>query len=373
MQGSSKKAIPVFFFIRSKVISSYKTNIYVQMPASYTPPFSITDEMINRISSISRAAGRLESGKVFEKNPHLRRSNRIHSIHSSLTIEGSRLTLSEVTDIINGKPVAGEEREIRAVKNAVRAYNRIDEVNPYSLSDLLSMHKTMMDGLVNHPGEFRYGGAGVFRGNACIHMAPPAMFVHSQVEDLLVWCKEASVHPLIKSSVFHFEFEFIHPFEDGNGRMGRLWQTVMLAHWDPVFAWLPIESVILSRQDEYYNALNLCGKSGNSTAFIEFMLKAIDDELLLREDLGVPGDTVNDTANDTVNVRAVLTEADLSVAERAVLACIESDASVTILKMAERTGYSRPTVTRALGSLKEKGWIVRVGSDKKGLWKSLRG
>ena len=329
------------------------------MPAQ-TPPYTITDTIINKISSISRLLGKLTAENTLNKKPYLRKANRIQSIHSSLAIENNTLTLSQVTDIINGKAVIGPYNEILEVKNAGKAYDLLETLNPYNEADLLTAHKTLMDGLTPNAGEFRACGVGVFSGETCIHLAPPAQFVPSQIQNLLNWAKETPVHPLIKSSVFHFELEFIHPFTDGNGRIGRLWQTLLLSEWDKTFAWIPIETLILGKQNEYYEALSISGKSGTSTPFIEFMLETIDEALLSKQN-NSQDDTINDIINDTINDT-----------ENTILHLIQKNPKITITELCDKTGKSRPTVTRAISSLKKQNLIERIGANKNGHWEILR-
>jgi len=216
-------------------------------------------------------------------NPRLRRDSRIRTIHGTLAIENNTLSLSQVTDVINGKRVLGAPEEIREVKNAYEAYERLLSFDPYSIDDLLKGHAILMDGLVKETGRFRSGGVGVFKGSQVIHMAPPADIVPEHIGNLMAWVKHTDVHPLIKSCVFHYEFEFIHPFADGNGRMGRMWNTLLLYRWKPVFAWIPVEAIIRERQSEYYEALSAADQAADATPFIEFLLQAILDTLVLIE------------------------------------------------------------------------------------------
>lgn len=244
----------------------------------YKPPFTITNEILSYVSSISEKIGRITATGNLESRPHLRKNNRIKSIHSSLKIEANSLSLGQVRDVINGKVVLGEQKEIQEVKNAYAAYEKFTEINPYSIKDLKKFHGIMTKYVVEESGEFRRGEEGVFNGNQCIFMAPPARFVPQLMDNLFEWMKEAenTVHPLILSSVFHYEFVFIHPFADGNGRMARLWHTAILSRWKPIFEYIPIESQIEKFQDEYYNAIAKCHVDGASTIFIEFMLSQID-------------------------------------------------------------------------------------------------
>ena len=244
----------------------------------YTPPFKITNEILLYVSSISEKIGRITAVSNLEAKPQLRKNNRIKSIHSSLKIEANSLSLGQVRDVINGRTVLGEQKEIQEVKNAYAAYERLSEINPYRIHDLKEFHSIMTKYVVEESGDFRRGEEGVFNGDQCILMAPPAQFVPQLMDDLFRWMKKAqnSVHPLILSSVFHYEFVFIHPFSDGNGRMARLWHTAILSKWKPIFEYIPIESQIEKFQDEYYDAIAKCHVDGASTIFIEFMLSQID-------------------------------------------------------------------------------------------------
>lgn len=244
----------------------------------YQPPFTITNQMLSYVSSISEKIGRISAINSLEAKPHLRKNNKIKSIHASLKIEANSLTLGQVRDVINGKVVLGEQKEIREVKNAYCAYERLSEIDPYNLQQLKQFHGVMTQYLEEKSGQFRTGEEGVFDGDRCIFMAPPARLVPQLMEELFDWMNEAkdSVHPLILSSVFHYEFVFIHPFSDGNGRMARLWHTAILSKWKRVFEYIPIESQVEKFQEEYYKAISRCHVEGESTFFIEFMLSQID-------------------------------------------------------------------------------------------------
>ena len=244
----------------------------------YKPPFTITNKILSYVSSISEKIGRITAISSLEAKPHLRRNNRIKSIHSSLKIEANSLTLGQVRDVINGRTVLGEQKEIQEVKNAYAAYEHLSEIDPYNIQHLKQFHGIMTKYLVEASGKFRLGEEGVFNGEECIFMAPPARFVAQLMDELFTWMKAAQgeVHPLILSSVFHYEFVFVHPFSDGNGRMARLWHTAILSKWKPVFEYIPIESQIEKFQDDYYEAISRCHAAGESTIFIEFMLSQID-------------------------------------------------------------------------------------------------
>jgi Fic family protein len=245
------------------------------MPPSYTPPYTITSAALSAVAEIAGLLGRLDATSGLGKAPMLRRENRIRSIHSSLAIENNTLTLEQVTAVIAGKRVLGPPREVQEVKNAFDAYEAMETWNPSASKDLLAAHRILMHGLVDGAGCFRTGSVGIAQGKQIVHLAPPAASVHGLMKDLLGWLRRTDAHPLVASCVFHYELEFIHPFTDGNGRIGRLWQTLILSRWNPLFAFLPVETVIRDRQADYYKVLATCDKAGNSTAFIEFLLAAI--------------------------------------------------------------------------------------------------
>ena len=244
----------------------------------YVPPFSINNQMLTLVAQIAEKIGRISNYRSFEAKPHLRRNNRIRSIHSSLAIEANSLSLDEVKSVISGKTVIGPQKEIQEVKNAYQAYDMLGSFDPYSLDDLKKLHSIMTHLTVQESGVFRSHNEGVFHGDRCIFMAPPPQFVQDQMRSLFDWMKRSrnEVHPLILSSVFHYEFVFIHPFADGNGRMARLWQTALLTEWNPIFQYLPLESRIHEFQDGYYDAIAMCHSAGNSDAFITFMLDKIN-------------------------------------------------------------------------------------------------
>ena len=242
----------------------------------YVPPFTITEEMLELTAEISEALGKLSSVSDLERLPRLRRVNRIRSIQSSLAIENNTLSLEQVTDVIEGKRVLGPQDDILAVKNAFAVYQMLPDLDAFSLDDLKRAHGVMMNGLVVRAGEFRSSSVGVFNEKGkVIHVAPPHEMVYALMEQLFDWLKSSKTQMLIRSSVFHYEFEFIHPFTDGNGRTGRLWQTALLASWKPVFAWIPIESIIKNHQEEYYRAIGASTAEGSSNRFIVFMLGII--------------------------------------------------------------------------------------------------
>jgi len=242
---------------------------------AYKPPYTISTKMVDYVSSIMKLIGQLSSGSGLDNKPKLRRKNKINSIYSSLAIENNQLSKDQVKDIINGKLVIGPKRDILEVQNAIKCYDDILDIDPYSIDDLLKYHNIMMESLVDDSGKFRLRQEGVFDCDNVIFIAPPHNLVPELISNLFEYINDYKENMLIKSCVFHYEFEFIHPFSDGNGRMGRLFQTCLLSSKEEIFAYLPIESIIKERQQEYYYAIAKCNKAGNSNIFIEFMLDAI--------------------------------------------------------------------------------------------------
>jgi Fic family protein len=246
---------------------------------TYKPPFTISERIVNLVADIMELVTRITINDIEGINPKLRRDNRIKTIQASLAIENNSLSIDQVTAIINGKRVLGPGQDIREVQNAYEAYELLLELNPYKAKSLLQAHELLMRDLTKEVGKFRSGGVGIFAGEKLIHMAPPAHLVPEQIDQLITWVSTTDIHPLIKSCVFHYEFEFIHPFADGNGRMGRMWQTLILYRWKKIFGWLPVETLIKERQDEYYRVLGECDKKADSKLFIEFLLEALQDSL----------------------------------------------------------------------------------------------
>ena len=296
----------------------------------YKPPFEITNEILTYVSSISEKVGKISAISKLESKPHLRKINRIKSIHSSLKIEANSLTISQVRDVINGKTVLGEQKEIQEVKNAYMAYENLSEINPYSVESLKEFHGIMTKYLVDEAGQFRKGEEGVFNGDVCIFVAPPARFVPDLMAELFDWMEKnhKTVHPLILSAVFHYEFVFIHPFADGNGRMARLWHTALLSAWKPVFEYITIESQIEKFQNEYYEAIAKCHTEGASTSFIVFMLEQIDKIL----------DDVSEQANQNVD--------QLSEYVKRLMDVMEYDVPYTTLTLMNELGLKSRTSFR---------------------------
>lgn len=262
------------------------------------PPYEITSEILKLTSSISEKIGEIKSAKLIKPPTELRKRNRIKSIQSSLEIEGNTLTVEQITDIINNKRVLAPEKDIIEVRNAIELYSKLSELDAHDLDSLCRAHGILMNTLIENAGQFRRSSVGIMKGTNIAHIAPPGDIVYPLMKDLFDYLKNDTDILLIKSCVFHYELEFIHPFVDGNGRMGRLWQTVILKNYSPVFEFLPIESLIKERQQDYYDILGQSDKQGNSTAFIEFMLKIIN--LALEDLLRTQNQTL--TGSDRIDI-----------------------------------------------------------------------
>ena len=297
-------------------------------------------------------------------SPMLRKANRIKTIHSSLAIEHNTLSLKQVTAIVDGKHVLGAPNEIQEVKNALQAYQLMTQLDAYKEKDLLKAHKLMMQALVDKSGCYRTAGVGVFDGDQCIHMAPPAERVPQLMHDLFEWVKKTDVHPLVSSCVFHYEFEFIHPFIDGNGRMGRYWQTMLLARWKGIFAWIPVETIVKEHQQDYYDVIAKCDAAGNSTAFIEFMLRCLLDAM---NQIEAEPEEVHDKLHDKLHDKFP----QLSEKAFEVLGIIKNNPTYNAEKIGEQVLLSQRQVKTYINALKQAGLIVRVGSNKTGYWQVI--
>ena len=315
--------------------------------------FTINDKILTLVSEISVLVGRVRKDFLPPFQLELRRKNRIRSIHSSLAIEGNTLSLKNVTDIIDGKKIVGNRREIQEVKGALAAYDLIDSLNPCSIEDLLKVHGILMWALVDNPGEFRDCGVGVFKGPIPVHIAPEAEDVPKLMNELMKWSEETDCHPLIKGCVFHCRFENIHPFKDGNGRMGRLWHSLILSKWNSIFSHLPIETWVQLNQQQYYDVLNK-SNDGDMTEFILYMLEIIKMAM-----------------DEFVDESEYAVELDLSERERIILKFISKNPKITIAILAETMKLSDRTIKRHISSLVDKNVIRRVGSDKAGQWEII--
>ena len=319
----------------------------------YKPPFTVSAKAINLIAQISSQLERYAIRMEQEDTLRLRRANRIKTIHSSLAIEGNTLSEGEVQAVLEGKKVVAPLKEIQEVKNAIKTYELYPKLNPFSIQDLLLAHGTMMSGLVDEAGMFRKGGVGVFDGDKPIHIAPPADRVRDLMSDLFGWLENADDHLLIRSCVFHYEFEFIHPFADGNGRIGRLWQSLILGRLNPIFEHLPVENMVYSNQKAYYHGINRSSDLGDSGPFIDFMLEEILNALI-----GHQGKTNAGIAD----------EKGLNYQQQRVLGYLRADRHTTAAKIAADLYMSARQIERMLADMKAKGIIRRIGANRNGYW-----
>ena len=323
---------------------------------SKQPPFQITNQIIDDVASISELVGRLSAHDHLSANPNLRRSNRIRTIYGSLAIEQNALSLEQVTAVLNGKHVLAPPKDIAEVKNAYEIYDRMDELDPYSADDLLTAHGILMRGLVEEAGMFRTRPVGVAdQAGRVLHFGTLPQYVPSLVMELLDWTAHSDLHMLIRSCVFHYELELIHPFADGNGRIGRLWHTLLLSKLNPAFAWLPVESIIHDRQQEYYAAINASKDAGESTAFITFMLSAIRASLM---DALCMSDALIDEKQDKTATRWQLIESFLQTHEYIMNADVRRlcgvSSSTANRILAKETGAGRLARVRVNGHWKYK-------------------
>ncbi|WP_142430566.1 Fic family protein [Enterococcus faecalis] len=327
----------------------------------YQPPFSITPTVLNLVVEIGELLGHW-SAKRGQTSPLLRKENRIRTIQASLAIEHNSLSMEQVTALLEGKRVLAPAKDIQEVRNAIRAYELMPGWHKANISDLLAAHKTLMIGLMDSPGVLRRGNVGIYRGTQVVHMAPPATQVPRLIADLLSWLEQTDLHPLIASSVFHYEFEFIHPFADGNGRMGRLWQTLILSQWRQELAWLPVETLIHHQQERYYEILGLCDKTSDCTLFVTWMLQNV--VAALKEGLEtsfVVSEEMSEEMSEEIDAK--LTEQEVSI-----LRLLTATPDLTARALAEILGISARTVERYLQGLQAKGKLIRTGAKKGGRW-----
>jgi len=329
----------------------------------YTPIFTITPEILTSAYEIAADLERIDIIRERALTLQLRKENRIKTIHSSLWIEANSLTLEQITDIVNGKNITGPEKDILEVKNAIVAYDELLECNPYKEKDLLNQHRLLMNGLITDAGKYRNAGVGVFDGKVPIHIAPPHPRVPLLMSQLLDWAKNAKLPQVVKSCIFHYEFEFIHPFSDGNGRMGRMWQTLLLYQENPVFAWLPVETIIAHNQQEYYRALRRSTHHNDSGIFAQFMLLAIKQATADFKEKYQKNEIEDAGVNAGVNAGV-----KLSKTQEKILAIIAKSNSISQMEIAKKMKINESTVYRNIERLKELEILERKGSDKTGIW-----
>ena len=336
----------------------------------YVPPFSVSSRAVSLVAEISAQVERYAIRLEQTDGLRLRKANRIRTIHSSLAIEGNRLSEDQVHDILEGKHVVAPLREIQEVRNAIRTYELYPSLNPFDVNDLLKAHGVMMEALVDNPGKFRSGSVGVFEGDRCIHLAPPAMRVPGLMDDLFHWLKHAPDHLLIRSCVFHYEFEFIHPFIDGNGRMGRLWQSLILGRLNPVFGHLPIENLVYANQQLYYDAIESSTQKADSGPFIDFMLNEILNALKKYQGEPLMTDSP-DKVPDKVPDKLKALYPEFSDTTWSVLAYIMENPQVTAVGIGNRMEISDRMVRKHIAMLRNANIIRRHGSNKSGYWELL--
>jgi len=334
---------------------------------NYEPPFQLTSPILRLVADICERLGRLSITSALPHSPRLRRENRIRSIHASLAIENNTLSVAQVTAVFDGKRVLGIPREIQEVRNAILAYEALEQWRPERVGDLLAAHRLLMTGLVDSCGTFRQAGVGIYREATLVHMAPPANRVMTLVDDLLGWVKRTEAHPLIASCVFHYEFEFIHPFDDGNGRMGRLWQTLILSQWQPLMAFMPVETLIHARQAEYYQALSAADKAGDATVFVEFMLRALLD-VVTEIESGV-AEADSQASGEKGSEKS--SEKGSEKGSEKILQLLRHAPGMPARQLAEHLGTSARAVEKQLASLQRQGRLQRIGAPRGGHWKVL--
>ena len=334
---------------------------------TYIPPFAVSAEAINLIAEISAQVERYAIRLEQEDGVRLRKANRIKTIHSSLAIEGNTLSEDEVRDIIDGKTVVAPIRQIQEVKNAIATYELYPTLDAFKEKDLLKAHGVMMQALVDKPGRYRSGGVGVFGEKGIVHLAPPAERVPQLMGDLFNWLKNSKDHLLIRSCVFHYEFEFIHPFIDGNGRTGRLWQSLILGKLHPLFEHLPVENMVYANQQAYYDAIGESIKQGQSGPFIDFMLAEIFKTLKARQGEPLPN-ADGEFGTKFGEEFGIKFGIKFGINEKRLLLMLHDNPSLTATDMADRLGISQRAVEKQMKKLKDMGVISHQGSRKNGLW-----
>ena len=340
----------------------------------YIPPFTISSTAIKLIAEISAQMERFAIRLEQSDGLRLRKANRIKTIHSSLAIEGNELSEGQVADIIEGKAVVAPMRQIQEVKNAIATYDMYNSLNPFKVEDLLRAHGTMMTALTDDAGKFRRGGVGVFSETGLVHMAPPAERVPQLIDDLFEWLTKADDHLLIRSCVFHYEFEFIHPFSDGNGRTGRLWQSLILGRLNPLFAHLPVENMVYSNQEAYYNAIAASTAKADSGPFIDFMLGEILKTLKSHQGTEQPDYNSNESPLDKQFGITFGKEFGVKFGvkfgdnEKQLLLSLNSNPGMTAQDLADNLGITKRAVEKQIKKLRELNVLTRQGSAKNGLW-----
>jgi len=318
--------------------------------SEYNPPFVLNEEIITKTIQIAEICGELSTAVESKKQVILRRENRVKTIYSSLAIEANSLDIDQVKAVINGKRVLAPAKDIKEIKNAYEIYEHLDKLNPYSIEDLLKAHKVMTKDLIKEAGKFRSNNVGVYQGEKLLHAGTPAKYVPKVMKNLFEWLNKSKLHPLIKSCIFHYEFEFIHPFADGNGRMGRLWHTLLLTKWKDFFAWVPIESLIHDNQQDYYQAIEKANVSDTINPFVTFMLDMIYQALAeVRDSQKNVGNNVGNNDKRIINI-------------------LKKNPTYSAALIAKEIGLSSRQVERIIRRLREEKKLIRKGSPRSGYW-----
>ena len=336
--------------------------------SKYSPPYTITSNIINLVAEISELLGHwFATGKI--ASPQLRKENRIRTIQASLAIEHNSLSIEQVTAIMDGKHVLGPARDVQEVRNAILTYKKLFQWNSGNIKHFLEAHQLLTYGLVDNSGHWRNSGVGIYREKQLIHMPPQPDRVPMLMQSLFDWLTQTDIHPLIKSCIFHYELEFIHPFLDGNGRMGRLWQTLILSEWRKELAWLPVETLIRENQERYYQALRDADQASDCTCFITFMLQIIASSLKVSVTDNLNQKNVGEYVGNMSEKNNAI---KLNQTARKMLEILRNNPTVTIAELSAQLGVSTRTIERNLKQLQDRKLLKRLGgTTKAGYWQVL--
>lgn len=332
--------------------------------SSYQPPLTITPKILNLLGQISEQLGRIAEREHQAQALRLRRANQIRTIQGSLAIEGNSLSVEQITAVLEGKPVIAPPKEVQEVRNALAVYEQFDRYDPGSEADLLDAHHLLMAGLVDEIGQYRSDGVGVMKDNRVVHMAPPASQLSRLMNQLFDWLNSTEHPPLIASAVFHYEFEFIHPFADGNGRMGRLWQSLILAKWNPLFANLPVETLVHVNQQGYYQVIAASTAATDCAPFVEFMLEIIHQTLAQPGLENGVGESLGKRLGNELGK-------ELTANQKSIIQLIQAEPRITVKEMAARLGLSTTAIENNLRKLRERQLVQRVGGRRDGYWQAV--
>ncbi|WP_226100511.1 Fic family protein [Dickeya oryzae] len=337
---------------------------------AYQPPFVLTHAMMSHIANIGELMGIWKARTSHPLVPQLRRGNRIRTIQASLAVEQNTLTLEQVTAVLEGKTVLGLPKEIQEVRNAFAAYEAMESWQPHRMADLLAAHALLLHGLIDDAGHWRSKGVGIYRGTQLVHMAPPASQIPRLMAELFDWLAHTDAHPLIAAAAFHYELEFIHPFGDGNGRIGRLWQTLILSRWQPILAYLPVETVIKDRQQTYYQRLTEADQKSDCSAFIEFLLQAIEESLqeAIEHQSSPPMSRVKTQVKTQVEMQVEMRVQMPRKTPEQILNLLRQHPQMSLSEVAQQLGKALSTVERAVAKLKAQGHLTFIGPKKNGHW-----